>query len=56
VLDVTEADAYDLYGARLVLVRPDQHVAWRGDDVPDEPRELIEIVRGAALAKTARVG
>jgi 2-polyprenyl-6-methoxyphenol hydroxylase-like FAD-dependent oxidoreductase len=26
----------ELYGARLVVIRPDQHVAWRGDTVPDE--------------------
>jgi hypothetical protein len=25
-------DLRDRYGADLVLVRPDQHVAWRGDD------------------------
>ena len=26
------AEAATLYGAALALVRPDQHVAWRGDD------------------------
>jgi hypothetical protein len=24
-----------LYGADLVLIRPDQHVAWRGDRIDD---------------------
>jgi 2-polyprenyl-6-methoxyphenol hydroxylase-like FAD-dependent oxidoreductase len=28
------------FGAALVLVRPDQHVAWRGDDC-DDPGEVI---------------
>ena len=33
---------------RLVLVRPDGHVAWRGHDAPDEPLDIIDTVRGAA--------
>ena len=35
-------------GSGLVLSRPDQHVAWRGDRVPADPRALIDRVRGAA--------
>jgi 2-polyprenyl-6-methoxyphenol hydroxylase-like FAD-dependent oxidoreductase len=41
-----EAAAYD--GGRLVLSRPDQHVAWRGDSVPVDPVALIDRIRGAA--------
>ncbi len=37
----------ELYKRRLVLVRPDGHVAWRADTAPPDPRELIEVVRGA---------
>ena len=37
-----------LYERRLVLVRPDGHVAWRGDDAPAEPLDIIDTVRGAA--------
>ena len=47
VLDVQPPEAYDLYRRRLVLVRPDQHVAWRGDEEPAAPLALIDIVRGA---------
>jgi hypothetical protein len=36
-----------LYGAALVLVRPDQHVAWRDDHVAD-PFGLLRRVVGAA--------
>jgi 2-polyprenyl-6-methoxyphenol hydroxylase-like FAD-dependent oxidoreductase len=36
-----------LYGRKLVLVRPDGHVAWRGDAAPD-PRAIVDRVRGAA--------
>jgi 2-polyprenyl-6-methoxyphenol hydroxylase-like FAD-dependent oxidoreductase len=33
-------------GSRLVLSRPDQHVAWRGDRLPPDPLALIDHVRG----------
>ncbi|MGE5537263.1 MAG: FAD-dependent monooxygenase [Gemmatimonas sp.] len=39
-----------LYGRKLVLVRPDAHVAWRGDVDPANPEALIDRVRGAASA------
>ncbi|WCM25017.1 FAD-dependent monooxygenase [Sphingomonas sp. QA11] len=31
VIQLDDVDVAALYGARLALVRPDQHVAWRGD-------------------------
>jgi hypothetical protein len=37
-----------LYERRLVLVRPDGHVAWRGDDPPADPGALVDRVRGSA--------
>ena len=38
----------DRYGAALVLVRPDQHVAWCGDRPPADPSALLDRLRGAA--------
>ncbi len=38
----------------LVLSRPDQHVAWRGDKLPSDPLALIDHVRGAARAGVSR--
>ncbi|MGE0385156.1 MAG: FAD-dependent monooxygenase [Gammaproteobacteria bacterium] len=35
-----------LYERPLVLVRPDGHVAWRGEDAPADPAALIDTVRG----------
>ncbi|SHJ80648.1 2-polyprenyl-6-methoxyphenol hydroxylase [Bradyrhizobium lablabi] len=35
-------------GSGLVLSRPDQHVAWRGDRQPADPLALIDRIRGAA--------
>jgi 2-polyprenyl-6-methoxyphenol hydroxylase-like FAD-dependent oxidoreductase len=37
-----------LYARRLVLVRPDGHVAWRGDRAPDDPLAVIDRIRGGA--------
>ena len=34
------------YGARLVLVRPDQHVAWTGDTAPVDTAALMSKVAG----------
>ncbi len=48
VLDCPYADARDLYGCDLALIRPDQHVAWRGNaDPPDAERLLASAVGGA---------
>jgi hypothetical protein len=35
------------YDSRLVLVRPDGHVAWRGNVAPDDPLAVIDVARGA---------
>lgn len=49
VLDVDAPEARTLYARNLVLVRPDQHVAWRGDKEPPAPLDLIDLVRGARI-------
>jgi len=35
-----------LYRNKLVLIRPDQHIAWHGDSVSDA-MAVIDRVRGA---------
>lgn len=47
VVDVPGDEARETYDADYALVRPDQIVAWRGDEVPDDPVALIDKVRGA---------
>ncbi len=47
VLDIERPPDAAFYGP-LVLSRPDQHVAWRGDSLPADPLALVDRVRGAA--------
>jgi 2-polyprenyl-6-methoxyphenol hydroxylase-like FAD-dependent oxidoreductase len=49
-LEVVGVDASDCgahFEAGLVLVRPDQHVAWRGDHV-DDPEQVLRAATGGA--------
>ncbi|UVS81458.1 FAD-dependent monooxygenase [Actinokineospora sp. UTMC 2448] len=46
VLAVPDPDVRDLYGRDLALVRPDHHIAWRGDRAPDDARAVIAAVTG----------
>jgi 2-polyprenyl-6-methoxyphenol hydroxylase-like FAD-dependent oxidoreductase len=50
VLDIDAPDARNQYARKLVFVRPDQHVAWRGDEQPAVPMDLIDLVRGGRRA------
>jgi 2-polyprenyl-6-methoxyphenol hydroxylase-like FAD-dependent oxidoreductase len=50
VVDVPMEAVRDLYPHKLALVRPDQHIAWRGDTEPSDPMTLIDLVRGAGIA------
>jgi len=45
---IEQPEVAALYRRKLVLVRPDGHVAWRADAAPDNADTLFERVRGAA--------
>ncbi|MES2186624.1 MAG: FAD-dependent oxidoreductase [Pseudomonadota bacterium] len=53
IAEIDSPDARALYERRLVLVRPDGQVVWRGDVLPQSPEGLIETVRGAVGAAAA---
>ncbi len=46
-LTVSEPGVRELYERDLVLLRPDHHVAWRGNTAPGNVPSLINLVRGA---------
>lgn len=46
IVDPSEPEIAQLYERRLVLVRPDGHVAWRGDQLPADVPALLDTVRG----------
>jgi 2-polyprenyl-6-methoxyphenol hydroxylase-like FAD-dependent oxidoreductase len=47
VLDLSaSADAARVYESRYLLVRPDLHVAWRGEEPPRNPDALVKLVTG----------
>jgi 2-polyprenyl-6-methoxyphenol hydroxylase-like FAD-dependent oxidoreductase len=54
VLDVDTPEARAVYARKLTLVRPDQHVAWRGDAEPADPEDLIDLVRGARAVRARK--
>jgi len=49
LVDIRDPNAAQVYERRLVLVRPDQHVAWRGDTVPRNAMDIIDRVRGQEI-------
>jgi 2-polyprenyl-6-methoxyphenol hydroxylase-like FAD-dependent oxidoreductase len=51
-ITIDEPAVVEAYARRLVLVRPDGHVAWRADVEPADAGALIDTVRGASIAVT----
>jgi 2-polyprenyl-6-methoxyphenol hydroxylase-like FAD-dependent oxidoreductase len=45
---IAEPHIAALYERKFVLVRPEGHVAWRGDRMPEDALCVIDVVRGAA--------
>ena len=46
VLELPPDEADPVYAEKLILIRPDQHVAWRGDEAPDDALRLLRMVSG----------
>jgi 2-polyprenyl-6-methoxyphenol hydroxylase-like FAD-dependent oxidoreductase len=57
IVDVAEKAARDLYACTFALIRPDHHVAWRGDSLPADTEALMRQVSGNLLQeKRCRAG
>jgi 2-polyprenyl-6-methoxyphenol hydroxylase-like FAD-dependent oxidoreductase len=46
VLDIDDDRPRDVYGYDLLLLRPDLHVVWRGNRLPDDPAGLAALATG----------
>ena len=46
VLDIADPAPRDIYGFDLILLRPDLHIAWRGNATPADPAALAAVVTG----------
>ncbi len=46
IVDLPQDELRDLYRADLALIRPDQIVAWRGSQAPDDADQLLATVTG----------
>jgi 2-polyprenyl-6-methoxyphenol hydroxylase-like FAD-dependent oxidoreductase len=45
---IADPEIAAVYERKLVLVRPDGHVAWRGDECPADAATIVDRVRGSA--------
>ena len=50
VLRLNRSDLKPIFERNVLLVRPDQHVAWRGDAIPEDGSSLIALVSGNSVA------
>jgi 2-polyprenyl-6-methoxyphenol hydroxylase-like FAD-dependent oxidoreductase len=50
ILDIEDETPRAVYGHDLLLVRPDLHVAWRGNGPPDDAKRLAAIVTGRMVS------
>jgi hypothetical protein len=47
IVHIDDPAIANAYERNLVLVRPDGHVAWRGDGSPPDAGTILDRVRGA---------
>ena len=48
-VSIADEVAREVYGYDLLLVRPDLHVVWRGNQIPEEPLALADVATGNSI-------
>jgi 2-polyprenyl-6-methoxyphenol hydroxylase-like FAD-dependent oxidoreductase len=51
VVDLAPDQTDPAYCTKLMIVRPDQHIVWRGDELPLDSAALVDLLRGARRAR-----
>ena len=46
LLEIPDEPARDVYGADLILLRPDLHIVWRGNRAPEDAGEIAAMATG----------
>ena len=52
-LQIEDEEARELYGADLILIRPDHHIAWRSNQLPSDPELLLHQIVGRQFKYTS---
>lgn len=55
VIDFPDERLRRVYGRGYFLVRPDLHIAWRGNTLPGDPERLADVVTGYAASGLPRI-
>jgi hypothetical protein len=50
VVEIDDASAREICGFDLLLVRPDLHIVWRGNQIPEDVGAIAAIAIGRAMA------
>jgi 2-polyprenyl-6-methoxyphenol hydroxylase-like FAD-dependent oxidoreductase len=54
MVDLPSSKLRELYGRDMFLVRPDLHIAWRGNDLPSDPMALALLTTGYPVERMGR--
>ena len=46
VVNINDEHAKSIYDANLVIIRPDQHIAWRDNNLPENIGNILKIISG----------
>lgn len=46
IVELHRPDLLPIYERKFLLIRPDQHIAWRGDQLPSDAKALLEMATG----------
>jgi 2-polyprenyl-6-methoxyphenol hydroxylase-like FAD-dependent oxidoreductase len=55
VLDIEDEAAREIYGYDLLLVRPDLHLVWRGNQIPEDADAIASVATGRAASDELQV-
>lgn len=50
VLEIPDRIARDVYGFDILLIRPDMHIVWRGNQLPEDAAQIANTATGHATA------